>query len=160
MLAAGPRTGVGDGPQATRSAARSAGSAAEEAGIRIGWVAIARNGEPLTEEGITFTSERGVSYEWTFVDENNALRQVKLLARTLPDRMPPQERHSDEGWVYLRFDEFETDHQHWLAGIGPARGVQQGLDPGVRGQHFVRVLRVAVVLLGERPTLPATGAIR
>ena len=91
------------------------GSAAEEAGIRIGWVAIARNGEPLTEEGITFTSERGVSYEWTFVDENNALRQVKLLARTLPDRMPPQERHSDEGWVYLRFDEFETDHQHWLA---------------------------------------------
>ena len=91
------------------------GSAAEEAGIKVGWIAIARDGETLTEDGITFESEPGVTYEWTFVDEDNALRQVMLLARTLSDRMPPEERHSDEGWVYLRFDEFETEYQHWLA---------------------------------------------
>ena len=91
------------------------GSEAEEAGIQVGWIAIARDGETLTEDGITFESEPGVTYEWTFVDENNALRQVMLRARTLSDRMPPQERHSEEGWVYLRFDEFESDYQQWLS---------------------------------------------
>lgn len=90
------------------------GSAAEEAGIRVGWIAIARNDEPLTEEGITFASQPGESYKWTFVDEDNELRQVVLTARTLSDRMPPVERHSAEGWIYLRFDEFEGDYDEWL----------------------------------------------
>ncbi len=90
------------------------GSAAEEAGVEVGWIAIARNDEPLTEEGITFGSEPGESYKWTFVDSQNELRQVMLTARTLSDRMPPMERHSAEGWIYLRFDEFETDYDAWL----------------------------------------------
>ncbi|MCC5022991.1 MAG: hypothetical protein J6386_09460 [Candidatus Synoicihabitans palmerolidicus] len=90
------------------------GSATEEAGVQTGWVAIARDGETLGDEGITFTSEPGVGYEWTFVDEENVMKQVVLEARTLSDRMPPVERHSAEGWIYLRFDEFEEDYHDWL----------------------------------------------
>ncbi len=90
------------------------GSAAEEAGVEVGWIAIARNDEALTEEGITFISEPGQTYKWTFVDEANNLREVMLTARTLSDRMPPVERHSSEGWIYLRFDEFEPDYREWL----------------------------------------------
>lgn len=90
------------------------GSAAAEAGVQTGWVAIARDGEPLPDEGITFDSEPDHTYEWTFVDQENVLRQVMLTARTLSDRMPPMERHSQEGWIYLRFDEFEPDYHDWL----------------------------------------------
>lgn len=90
------------------------GSDAAEAGVQAGWVAVARNGEPLPEEGITFRSEPGVGYEWTFLDEHDVERRVTLTARTLSDRMPPVERHSAEGWIYLRFDEFEPDYHEWL----------------------------------------------
>ncbi len=90
------------------------GGAAEEAGVQPGWVAIARDGQPLPEDGITFHNEAGVGYTWTFVDAENQLHEIVLAARTLADRMPPVERHSNEGWVYLRFDEFEADYHEWL----------------------------------------------
>ncbi|WP_221030507.1 S41 family peptidase [Actomonas aquatica] len=90
------------------------GSSAEEVGVEVGWIAVARDGEVLTEDGITFTSEPGERYVWTFLDALDVEREVVLEARTLSDRMPPVERRSAEGWVYLRFDEFERDYDAWL----------------------------------------------
>lgn len=90
------------------------GSAAAEAGVQTGWIAVGRDGDLLGEDGITFSNEPGETYQWTFLDENDRERIVPLTARTLPDRMPPEERHSTEGWIYLRFDEFESDFQSWL----------------------------------------------
>ncbi len=90
------------------------GSAAEEAGVKIGWIAQARDGEILQTEGFSFRNEPGRAYDWTFLDEQDQERIVPLTARTLATRMPPVERVSPEGWIYLRFDEFETGYHTWL----------------------------------------------
>ena len=90
------------------------GSAAEEAGIQIGWIAKARDGEILEADGFNFRNEPGRAYAWTFIDENDEEQIIDLTARTLATRMPPVERTSVEGWIYLRFDEFETTHHQWL----------------------------------------------
>ena len=90
------------------------GSTAAEAGVQTGWVALARNGVPLPDEGLDFVSQPGESYEWSFADADSQVHVVSLTARTLSNRMPPVERRSNEGWIYLRFDEFEDDYQEWL----------------------------------------------
>ena len=90
------------------------GSAAEEAGVKIGWIAQARDGEILEADGFSFRNEPGRAYTWTFLDEEDQVRDVMLTARTLATRMPPIEQVSPEGWVYLRFDEFESSYHAWL----------------------------------------------
>lgn len=90
------------------------GSAAEESEIKPGWIATARNGEALPEERLGLESVPGNSYTWSFIDDNDEEQHVTLEARTLPDWMPPLEWHSEEGWVYLRFDEFEPSYHKWL----------------------------------------------
>jgi len=89
-------------------------SAAEEAGVKIGWIAQARDGEVLQAEGFSFRNEPGRAYAWTFLDEQDRAMVVTMTARTLATRMPPVERASPQGWVYLRFDEFETSYHTWL----------------------------------------------
>ena len=84
------------------------GSAAEDAGVKLGWIAQARDGEVLEADGFTFRNEPGRTYAWTFLDEHDHAQVVNLTARTLSTRMPPVIKESDEGWIYLRFDEFET----------------------------------------------------
>jgi len=90
------------------------GSSAEESEVKPGWIAIARDGESLPEERLDLESTPGDSYTWTFRDGDNRAREVSLEARLLPDWMPPQEWHAKEGWVYLRFDEFESSYHRWL----------------------------------------------
>ncbi|GAB5560317.1 MAG: S41 family peptidase [Synoicihabitans sp.] len=89
-------------------------SAAAESEIKPGWIATGRDGEPLPETRLNFESVPGQTYTWTFVDGDDQERAVPLVARTLPDWMPPQERYSAEGWIYLRFDEFEPEYHRWL----------------------------------------------
>lgn len=90
------------------------GSAAQEAGVKLGWIAQARDGEVLQAEGFSFRNEPGRAYAWTFLDEEDQARIITMTARTLATRMPPVEQASPEGWVYLRFDEFETNYHTWL----------------------------------------------
>jgi carboxyl-terminal processing protease len=90
------------------------GSAAEESAVRPGWIALSRDGETLPERQLSFTSTPGKFYTWSFRDADDREREVVLEARTLSDWMPPQEWHSPEGWVYLRFDGFEPEYHTWL----------------------------------------------
>jgi C-terminal processing protease CtpA/Prc len=90
------------------------GSAAEEAGVKVGWIAQARDGEALKEDGFSFRNDPGRTYVWRFIDENDQTQLVSLVARTLATRMPPIIKRSEEGWIYLRFDEFESSQQVWL----------------------------------------------
>lgn len=90
------------------------GSAAEESEVEPGWIALSRDGEPLPEGSLDFESEPGTAYTWEFLNADDEQKVVTLEARTLPDWMPPQEWHSPEGWVYLRFDEFEVEYHKWL----------------------------------------------
>lgn len=90
------------------------GGAAEAAGVRPGWVALSRDGEVLPEHGISFVNKPGQVYRWAFLDERNERRVLLLTATVMADWMPPVERILPEGWVYLRFDEFESEYQRWL----------------------------------------------
>lgn len=90
------------------------GSAAAESEIEPGWIAVSRDGEGLGEDRLNFESVPGETYTWLFIDAQGNERLVPLLARTLPDWMPPEEKHSAEGWIYLRFDEFESEYHKWL----------------------------------------------
>jgi carboxyl-terminal processing protease len=90
------------------------GSAAERAGVRPGWVALSRDGEPLPDQGISFLNTPGEIYHWAFLDYDDQRQVLPLLAEMTADWRPPVERVSDQGWVYLRFDEFEGDYQRWL----------------------------------------------
>lgn len=90
------------------------GSAAAESVIEPGWIVLGRDGMPLPEDRLVFESVPGQTYTWTFRDADDVERAVPLRARTLPDWMPPEERHSEEGWIYLRFDEFEPEYHKWL----------------------------------------------
>lgn len=90
------------------------GGPAERAGVRPGWVALSRNGEVLPSQGISFLNTPGTPYEWAFLDERDRPRVLPLVAEVMADWTPPVERLLPGGWVYLRFDEFETDSQRWL----------------------------------------------
>ena len=90
------------------------GSSAAESEIAPGWIALSRDGESLGEDRLNFESLPGETYTWLFTDPEGDERSVPLLARTLPDWMPPEEKHSAEGWIYLRFDEFESEYHKWL----------------------------------------------
>lgn len=90
------------------------GSAAEEAGVQPGWLVLSRNGEPLADEYFDLRTEEGKTYRWSFLDEHNQRVSFDLLADRLPDTMPPLEKSTEEGWVYLRFDEFAPIYREWL----------------------------------------------
>lgn len=90
------------------------GSAAEAAGIRSGWLVLNRDGAPLPDEFFDLKTEQGRTYTWGFLDEAGRRVTHKLLAERLPDVMPPEEKGAEEGWVYLRFDEFLPVFRDWL----------------------------------------------
>ena len=90
------------------------GGPAARAGVQPGWIVLSRNGEPLPESRLSFLNVAGETYRWVFLDGQDRPRAVDLVAETMADWMPPEERVAEEGWVYLRFDEFEPDYQRWL----------------------------------------------
>lgn len=89
-------------------------SPAARAGVEPGWIVLSRNGEPLPDSRLSFLNVPGETYRWEFLDAQDRRRTVDLVAETMADWMPPEERIADAGWVYLRFDEFEPDYQRWL----------------------------------------------
>lgn len=90
------------------------GSAAEAAGVHAGWLVLNRDGAPLPDEFFDLKTEQGRTYTWEFLDEAGRRVTHELLAERLPDLMPPEEKGSDEGWIYLRFDEFVPMLRDWL----------------------------------------------
>lgn len=90
------------------------GSPAEEAGIRTGWVVVARNGEPLGEK-IDFRPTPGETASWDFLDSTDRPVRVSPVARTLPIAPRQVAERLADGFVYLRFDEFDGIDRRWLS---------------------------------------------
>lgn len=88
-------------------------SPAEIAGVRVGWIVLARNGETLGER-IEFRPRAGETATWDFLDENE--RKVRLApeARQLSVASRQVVRELEGGNVYLRFDEFAAKDRRWL----------------------------------------------
>lgn len=88
-------------------------SPAEQAGVRTGWVVVARNGEPLGER-IDFRATPGEVASWDFLDEGDRPVRLSPVARTLSMAARQVARPLPGGFVYLRFDEFDGPDRRWL----------------------------------------------
>ena len=89
-------------------------SPAEEAGVKVGWIVLARNGEPLGER-VDFRPREGEEASWDFLDERN--EQVRLSPAAKQLSIAPRQivRELEGGFVYLRFDEFDGPDRRWLS---------------------------------------------
>lgn len=88
-------------------------SPAEDAGVRIGWIVLARNGTPLGER-IDFRPKEGEAATWDFVDETDNKVRLSPTAQRLSIASRQVARELEGGFVYLRFDEFAAKDRRWL----------------------------------------------
>jgi carboxyl-terminal processing protease len=89
------------------------GSPAEHAGVKIGWIVGARNGEPLGER-VNFRPKEGEEASWDFLDEQDRAVRLSLVAKRLSIGSRQIMHELEGGFVYLRFDEFDGPDRRWL----------------------------------------------
>jgi len=89
------------------------GSPADIAGVKAGWIVVARNGEPLGER-IDFRPRAGEDASWDFLDENDQPVRVSPPAKQLSTAARQVVRELEDGFIYLRFDEFNRHNRRWL----------------------------------------------
>jgi carboxyl-terminal processing protease len=89
-------------------------SPAAVAGVKPGWIVVARDGVPLGER-IDFRPKVGEAAAWDFLDEADRAVRVAPVARPLSTAPRQVMRELDGGWVYLRFDEFDGPDRRWLS---------------------------------------------
>ena len=89
-------------------------SPAAEAGVKVGWIIVARNGEPLKER-IDFRPSAGEAATWDFLDEQDNKVRLSPVARELSIASRQLARELEGGFVYLRFDEFAGKDRRWLS---------------------------------------------
>ena len=102
------------------------GSPAEEAGVKPGWIVVAREGVPLGPR-IDFRPKVGEAATWDFLDEADRPVRVAPVARPLSTAPRQVTRALDDGYFYLRFDEFNGSGRRWLS----RELKQQAAAPGV-----------------------------
>lgn len=102
-------------------------SPASEAGVKAGWIAVALNGEPLGERFIVRRLREGEELRWEFIDEHDRPVTLVPVARKLTIGSRQIVRELEDGFVYLRFDEFDAPDRRWLS-----RQLEEHADaPGV-----------------------------
>ncbi len=90
------------------------GSPAETAGVKPGWIVVARNGELLGERN-DFRPRDGEVAQWSFLDAFDQPVALALVARPLTTKPRQEVRVLPGGFVYLRFDGFDTTDRRWLS---------------------------------------------
>jgi len=83
------------------------------AGVQAGWLALARNGEPLRERA-DFHPRDGETAQWDFLDPADRPVSLSLAAKMLTIAPLQESRVLDGGVVYLRFDGFAFATRRWL----------------------------------------------
>ncbi len=89
------------------------GTPAAQAGVAAGWVVLARNGRPLGDRP-DFHPQIGEVAQWEFLETDNHRVTLALKATTLSTAALQVARELPGGFVYLRFDEFDTVDRRWL----------------------------------------------
>jgi carboxyl-terminal processing protease len=89
------------------------GSPAEEAGVKVGWIVVARNGQSLGAQ-VDFRLKDGEQVTWDFLDENDRTVRLSPVARELSLASRQIMRPLEDGFVYLRFDEFAAKDRRWF----------------------------------------------
>lgn len=101
-------------------------SPASRAGVQIGWIVVARNGLPLGERP-DFWPTIGEQDRWEFLDRKDRKIELTMTAERLSTAPLQIERQLPDGFVYLRFDEFDGKDRRWLG----ARLREHESAPGV-----------------------------
>src|SRR4051812_39722536 len=89
-------------------------SPAAKAGVKVGWIVTALNGEPMTAR-FDFRPKVGEEARWEFRDENGQPVEVRAVARTMSTAPQQIAREVEGGVWYLRFDEFDAKDRRWLS---------------------------------------------
>lgn len=91
-----------------------AGSPAELAGVKTGWVVVARNGTAFGERSEARPKEGEVA-QWEFLDDRNQPVALAIAAQSLSTKPRQEVRVLAGGVVYLRFDAFDMADRRWLS---------------------------------------------
>lgn len=89
------------------------GSPAEEVGVKAGWMVVARNHERLGTV-VDFRSQEGEVVAWDFLDEQDRPIALSMRATRLSTAARQISRTLPGGFLYLRFDEFDSTDRRWL----------------------------------------------
>jgi len=89
------------------------GSPAAAAGVKPGWLVCARNGTPLAERN-EFRPRDGEVATWEFTDDHDRPVTLALVARALSIAPRQVARELPGGFLYLRFDGFDSTDRRWL----------------------------------------------
>jgi carboxyl-terminal processing protease len=89
-------------------------SPAAIAGVKPGWIVVARNGEPMGGR-LDFRPKEGDEIVWDFLDDKDQKVRLTPTAKRLSTGPLQVERTLDDGFVYLRFDEFDGKDRRWLS---------------------------------------------
>ncbi len=90
------------------------GSAAEQAGVRAGWVVVSRNGQPIPPLGQRFPMTPGQEIQFEFLDADDVVREMTLLAGPVVWTPQRESRLLDDGTLYLGFERFDVSTIRWL----------------------------------------------
>ena len=121
------------------------GSPAESAGIRAGWVVVARDGRPLGED-IDFRPTAGEGATWEFLDEQDRPVRVAPVARELTTAPRREERMLPGGIPLLRFDEFDASARRWLSERLKARADAPGVVIDLRRNSGGETFSLGIVI--------------
>ena len=91
-----------------------AGSPAELAGVKTGWVVVARNGTAFGERSEARPKEGEVA-QWEFLDDRDQPVALAIVAESLSTKPRQEVRVLAGGVVYLRFDAFDMADRRWLS---------------------------------------------
>ena len=135
-------------------------SPAEEAGLRPGWIAVSRNGQPIGERWDFPRPVAGEAVDFQFLDEQDQLHDLHMMPRLVVTRRESDVRLLPGGVVYLRFGDFGAESRRWLSAQlkahrdAPAVVLDLRRNPGggvfslevALGEFFPRAVDIGVIV--------------
>lgn len=123
------------------------GCPAEVAGVKPGWIVVARNGIKLGDR-VDFRAQNGEVAQWEFLDEHEQPVTLMLTAQPLSTKPRQEARELPGGFMYLRFDGFDATDQRWLSRQLKAHHEAPGVVIDLRRNPGGSTLSLGI-LLGE-----------